>query len=426
MNNSAAVTLNETGSYGGGVYVTNSGTFTMNGDSLVSDNEAVSSSSQASGGGVYIDGAAFIMNNSAAVTLNKTDSYGGGGVYVTNSGTFTMNGESLVSDNETASSSSQTSGGGVYVNGGAIFEMNDDAAVKDNTSNYSGGGVYVMNGTFTMNDSAAVSSNEVVPSAEFSGPVQGGGVYDMIGGTFTMNDSAAVSGNEATSYGIVVVGGTDVVYGTGEGGGVCVSNGGTFTMNGNAAVSGNTATGGGGGVGIRMHGTFTMNGGAVTLNEAASGGGVFFEGSFIMSGGSVTGNTADDDYASDVVLLNSNYPSFKAGGASTAKIMLRYMGPYSHKITQTAPLTGTITINLSCSPSDTPSDWEGMPILEKDSGHTGPLDLGCITLGNFIERTEVVPGTINITVTPIGDTHHLYGTRAGEAVPADLGKLAAN
>jgi len=146
MNTGSAITSNS-GSYYGGVYVSDNGTFIMNGGTI-SGNTAT-----ASGGGVYVgDRGTFIMNggtisdNTASSSTN-----GGGGVYV-RGGTFTMY-DGIISGN---TSSSSASGGGVHIGRrnnsymGGIFTMNS-GTISGNTASSSGGGVYVSYGSFYKN-----------------------------------------------------------------------------------------------------------------------------------------------------------------------------------------------------------------------------------------------------------------------------------
>jgi hypothetical protein len=118
-------------SYGGGVYVASSGTFTMEGGEI-SGNSASSSSSSSSSG---------------AITSITSSSFGGG-VYVASSGTFTMKAGAKISGNSTSASgassaTSYSSGGGVYAStftmeGGEI--SGNSASSSGVTSYYSGGG----------------------------------------------------------------------------------------------------------------------------------------------------------------------------------------------------------------------------------------------------------------------------------------------
>jgi hypothetical protein len=153
------------------------------------------------------------------------------------------------------------------------LEMKAGAKIIGNTasSNYSGGGVRVSYGTFTMSG-GEISDNTA------SSDDSGGGVYVGYDGTFTMS-SGEIRGNTASSY---------------SGGGVRVF--GTFTMSG-GEISGNIASSYSGG-GVRVSGgTFTMSGGEISGNTASSndsGGGVYVDdnGTFAMSG---NGQVAQDN-----------------------------------------------------------------------------------------------------------------------------------
>jgi len=195
---------------GGGVYVTSSGTFTMEGGA-VSDNTVINSAS-VYGGGVYVAGI-FTMSG-GEVSGNEAPS-GGGGVHITNGGTFIMQGNAKVTGN-TATRSETGYGGGVFVGGSATFTM-EGGTVSGNTANIGGGGVNVQ-GTFTM-EGGEVSGNRATNN--------GGGVHLLGNGyasTFTMK-GGAVSGNTAGSGGGVYVGSnpatfhivTGTIYGRDEG-----------------------------------------------------------------------------------------------------------------------------------------------------------------------------------------------------------------
>jgi len=277
MQDNASVSDNN----GYGIVVNKSGTFTMQGNASVTGN----------GGGVYIDigreygweydadaGGTFTMQGSALVKGNA-----GIGVYVDEKGTFTMLDSALVSGN---TSSNNYSSGGVYNKG--TFTMRDKASVSGNTSSSSsfraegtlgyvyvsgtsyGGGVY-NSGTFTMQNSASVSGN--ITTTNTSTSSYGGGVYNS--GTFTMQDSVSVSGNTSSSK--------SSSYSNSYGGGVY--NSGTFTMQDSASVSGNisssvTASYGGGvyvaGGNFTMHKNSSVSDNTCSSSSSSSyGGGVY-------------------------------------------------------------------------------------------------------------------------------------------------------
>ena len=239
------------GSNGGGVYVDNSGTFTMSGGEI-SKNKASNC-----GGGVYVKDGMFTMSG-GTISNNDYDATSGGGVYVGN-GEFTMSGGTITNH-------MVRYGGGVYVKDG-MFTMSGTAKISSNTAEI-GGGVDLNGGTFEM-ESGTISNNK---ANEWG---WGGGVYVSGGTTFTMK-TGEISGNTASS----------------SGGGVYL-NGGTFEMK-TGEISGNTASSSGGGVYVNYDGEFEMSSGTISDNTATSGGGVYvnYDGEFEMSGGEISGNTA--------------------------------------------------------------------------------------------------------------------------------------
>ena len=275
--NNEAYASNSTTAQGGGVYIGSSSTFNMYGGKIHNNWATVGSNGTESnrwgyGGGVYCapNGtfnllAGEITENQVRVDSNNGGAGMGGGVF--NKGTFTMSGDSKISKNFIASSSSMKQyGGGV---------CNCDSAAK-----------FVMNG-------GEISGNYI--NSWYSSPACGGGVYNNSKFEFT---GGTINGNSVKSDRLNVFGG-----------GIYNDQGGEFTMSG-GTISNNTATtdgaSWGGGVCI-YRSTFTMSGGAISGNQALTytssasnnsidGGGIYFTsgttGNFTLSGGTITGNTA--------------------------------------------------------------------------------------------------------------------------------------
>ena len=119
---------------GGGVNVRNPGIFNLSGTAVISDNSA------RLGGGVYVDGGTFNMKGGKILRNvaegNKDDgNWGGGGVFVTGAGSFTLTG-GTISDNNV--SGSVTTGGGISINGTPTFEcevskIGADIIIQGNT-----------------------------------------------------------------------------------------------------------------------------------------------------------------------------------------------------------------------------------------------------------------------------------------------------
>jgi hypothetical protein len=112
---------------GGGVYVAG-GTFELDGTAAVSRNQTTGSY-PSNGGGVAVAGGTFKMSEDAAVSRNTATTGNGGGVYVTGAGTsFTMSGGKIGGDTDDKANSA-ANGGGVYMGNGSTFTMNVIAAV---------------------------------------------------------------------------------------------------------------------------------------------------------------------------------------------------------------------------------------------------------------------------------------------------------
>jgi hypothetical protein len=182
MNNGAAVQNNNntsTSARGGGVYLASGGTFVMNGGEI-SGNKTGNGTSyiSAGGGGVYVAGGTFTMTGGAISNNSTGGDYGnqGGGVYVTDSGTFTMSGTSTISGN------TGFDGGGVFINSSGTFTMSGNSVISNNISKANGGGVHLReSGTFTMLG-GTISGNDASSGSSYN---NGGGV-DAGSGTFTM------------------------------------------------------------------------------------------------------------------------------------------------------------------------------------------------------------------------------------------------
>ena len=121
---------------GGGIYI-KSGSLTMESGSITGNQ------TDKFGGGVLIEGGNFSM--SGGTISNNTASAGGGGVYVFTDCAFTML-DGTISRNSTTHYAS--AGGGVYVYTKGVFTMRD-GTISENSTAIRGGGVYVINGTYT-------------------------------------------------------------------------------------------------------------------------------------------------------------------------------------------------------------------------------------------------------------------------------------
>jgi hypothetical protein len=279
---------NNTANYGGGVAVFGESTFTMGGGKIY-DNNAVFGGDA---GGVYVlAGGTFYMNNGKI--YNNTAQSQGGGVVVGDTGTLNMNGGEIYGN-------SATNYRGVYVAGGT-FEMNGGEIHHHTGASSFGGGVYVNNsGTFTLyngkiHDNSASSGGGVCISSSIFN-MYGGEIYDNSveknngGGVYLLNSTSIMEG------GIISDNTAGDTTSSGYGGGVCVRYG-MFTLTKSGKISGNSAGSHGGGVAVMEDATtFNMEGGEISGNYGPTygGGGVYLEDkvTFNMTEGKIFENSA--------------------------------------------------------------------------------------------------------------------------------------
>jgi len=319
--------------HGGGVNVSSTGTFIMNGGEI-SDNIVLGSrwhnqwdQGRFDGGGVFTNGA-FTMSG-GTISSNEVGQAGqtgtggnGGGVHA-GTGTVTITGGTIsrnIAHNNgggvfanvpvamaggiISHNIAHNNGGGVFANvtldinggeissnaatiygGGVRFEgtmLNmHDGIIHGNTAR-NGGGIWTV-GTFNMYD-GEVSANIVTATVSQAGQGNGGGVFfqgtafNMRGGIISNNRTASAAGVGST-------------LGRNGGGIFINSNPGTFNMY-DGEIHGNTAFLGGGVMIPSTGGTFNMRGGTIFGNTASAGlgGGVRNEGTFRISSGLIYGN----------------------------------------------------------------------------------------------------------------------------------------
>jgi len=176
-------------SYGGGMRLNGiSGTVELT-DSSVSNNTSL-----ASGAGIY-----FATGNANAVTFNLTNttidnnsqtntaSYDGGGIYMSSTGTVTVQNITATITNSSISNNTSRNGGGMRAIHGVDLTITG-TTINGNVADASGGGLYV-GGTLTTLDmsKSTVAGNDA--------DVYGGGMY-VTAGTATITN-CMITGNHA-------------------------------------------------------------------------------------------------------------------------------------------------------------------------------------------------------------------------------------
>ena len=337
----ATIKNNRTGNLGGGVYIPEGGTFNMNAGSTISNcsgehgggvfnqgtfnmtNATISgctaTNSTGHGGGLCADASAKLVG--ATIQYNTADL--GGGVFVGEPNALTMDADTQIIYNTAKKGNnhvfSRGSGGGIYVFNGASLTLNGGTIAYNTATN--GGGIG-GEGALTLNGSVVISDNTATND--------GGGLYLYEYATFTINDGT-ISGNKATHGG-------GAAFNTSPRG---------LTING-GTITGNTANNGGGIYNASGHiaesfidalskehvynpskgPVLNLNGGTISGNTARTRGG----GVFAIDGGkdtetrvrisgtaSVVGNTVSDK-ANNIYLDGTDLQIVRTGFSGTAGI----------------------------------------------------------------------------------------------------------
>lgn len=139
---------------GGGIYTADK--LTITGGSL--ENNTVGNTSGGNGGGIYVEGSTLTVKNNCSITGNKAISSGnGGGISV--AGNTTHNGVlNLFKCTLTGNKTEHGSGGGISVVKSHLTMENCTLTDNDGENNGNGGGVYVGDsGTFTIKDKSCIT-----------------------------------------------------------------------------------------------------------------------------------------------------------------------------------------------------------------------------------------------------------------------------
>lgn len=338
----ATITNNSTGNLGGGVYIPEGGTFNMNAGSLISNcsgehgggvfnqgtfkmtnatiDHCTATNSTGHGGGLCADAPAKLVG--ATIQYNTADL--GGGVFVGQPDALTMDANTQIIYNTAKKGNnppfSRGSGGGIYVFNGASLTLNGGTIANNTATN--GGGIG-GEGTLTLSGSVVVSHNTATND--------GGGLYLYERAAFTVNDGARIENNSATHggggafntspQGLTINGGTITGNSANNGGGIYNSSGHiaesfidalskehiynpskgpVLNLNG-GTISGNTARTRGGGV-------FAIDGGKDTETRVR-----------ISGTASVVGNTVSDK-ANNIYLDGTDLQIVRTGFFGTAGI----------------------------------------------------------------------------------------------------------
>ena len=198
------VSLNKAGNNGGGIYATTT-TLTLNAGTVIGkkDASATATSNEYSnyaylcGGGIYAIDTNVTMNEGSCVMYNVTAQDSGGGLYVKN-GTLTIE-NAKINYNYSSTNNYQGSGGGLRLAGTAKMEMkSSDSEIAYNGSAFRGAGIQLIETSSCTMTGGSIHDNKNYGTY---GGEEGGGVCISSGTTFTMTGGTIYGNKHGTSPG---------------------------------------------------------------------------------------------------------------------------------------------------------------------------------------------------------------------------------
>lgn len=258
--------------------------------------------------------------------IKNNNAQNGGGIYATTNeespitpAVVTLKG-GIIEANTATNGSTAGSGGGIYIDESCTLTMQDNAKIKDNTAKMSGGGIYARGATVRMTDCTLTGNT--------TNEASGGGGVCAEGGTGTTRATIRIEGGTINA---------NKALNSGSGGGIYVNQHASVVLRGAATVTGNTADVQGGGVYVRdSTATFIMSGEATV----DTGNDVYLANALItVNDGALTGTApvaritvTDTKYSNSTTVLtgtitagtppNQNYTKFTVtpqdlGGGTT-------------------------------------------------------------------------------------------------------------
>ncbi|MDR1568928.1 MAG: hypothetical protein LBS72_00385 [Oscillospiraceae bacterium] len=200
MSDSARITGNETDGYGGGINIGVNGVVVGVSKIIMTNNSSIDgNTAQRNGGGVYATHTNIEMFDHSIIKGNNSVREGGGGLFAVRSPHITISQNSRIVLNEAAEHGGGIVTNNVYGSEASMMTLKDDASIENNTTRTrDGGGIYLQDEIiFTMADQSKLCGNKSYGN--------GGGLFaahpnSSDGATIIINGETQICDNE-TLYG---------------------------------------------------------------------------------------------------------------------------------------------------------------------------------------------------------------------------------
>ena len=202
----ATITNNQTDGFGGGIYFENSTTNTTYKITINLNHGNIKNNTATSGGGIYVNKGTIhssLTEGKSLLIENNTATKDGGGLYITNGGSFTMS-SGEISNNSTTSGD----GGGVFMQDGSVTITN--GTIRNNVSANYGGGLYVYNSSSNLKTASFSGGNISKNQAKAGGGICTNGNIELTIGNVHVEDNTATNGG-----GLCLLNGAGMDFGAG-------------------------------------------------------------------------------------------------------------------------------------------------------------------------------------------------------------------
>lgn len=269
---------------GGGIRIAAGATLSIHDGAIITDNQALGTTTKDGGGGIYGTGATISISDSiirgntatAAIGVGTPGKAAGGGI-------FSIAGKLNIINSTIAGNIANSSGGGVQITDGTAVLNNvvlgGLATIDGNIAGPTGGATPGSGGGLSAGGNAVVFVEGGLVQNNVAAR-EGGGLWNSKTGTMIVRNGASISGNRANGAGVDAGGGgiyndggrlalTDAVVRNNVATGALSTGGGIRSLNGmvtiaNSTIAGNIANKAGGGIEV-------VNG-SVVLNNSVLGG----------------------------------------------------------------------------------------------------------------------------------------------------------
>lgn len=351
-----------------------------------------------------------INMNGATIQNNKIEGDGGlgAGIYFEDTApkekdyTFNIN----LNYGKLLGNESTAYGGGMYISAGNVMSEaieGKEMVVTENTASQEGGGIYVGEGSFTMNTTGKIEAN--IAASGNGGGIYVGGDFTMMSGTISRNvvtqgngGGVFIDGGKLTFSNGSISGNQAGLNHNGNGGGICLLNGQVEITDG--TINNNESGQYGGGLYVynseETERSASFTGGNIIQNEARYGGGICVDGNINLKIGAVTVDENEAINGGGICLLNGAKMDFGEGYIRNNKVSaigtLQEVTAFQKSITEVNGIGGGVYLDSNTSLTFSVVKELGLYDNFANNGADDIFANGKETAVSYLDGSNVIPG----------------------------------